>query len=221
MPYKKPKNIVQIVLSITILLVGFALVFCLIWGGYRFVIYAVHVFSSLDRNIAAAIIAASATIIASTIAIVLSKHYELKKERAVAHRDKKVGLYDEFLKELFDIFLMGQENKSPEDQVPFLREIQRKIILWSGPEVIKSYALWHKEMTLRLQSPRAKSMMKMIEFFLALRKDLGHSNKGLKREYLLRFMLKYPDLFMKLFRENPDVTLTEIAKAEKEAGLVD
>jgi len=58
-------------------------------------------------------------------------------------------------------------------------------------------------------------MIKMIDFFLALRKDLGHSNKGIKREYLMRFMLKNPDLFMRMFREKPEVTFAEIAKAEE------
>ena len=96
-----------------------------------------------------------------------------------------------------------------------IEKIQRKIILWSGPEVIKTYADWHKELTSQKDKPRAKAMINMMDFFLALRKDLGHSNKGIKYDYLVRFMLKNPDLFMKMYRENPEVTFEKISQIEE------
>ncbi len=213
---RKKKNILHIILSIFAMLIGFALFAFIIWGAYRVTSYLFQIFSTLEPDIAIAIIAGSTTIIASTLAIVLGRYFEAKKEREVAHRDKKVILYDEFLKKLFDLFLGHEEDRPRQEEfVPFLRDIQRKIILWSGPKVIKSYSKWHKELTSQPQRPKAKSMIKMIDFFLALRNDLGHSNKGIKREYLVRFMLKKPDLFMRMFREKPEVTLDEIAEAEE------
>jgi hypothetical protein len=58
-------------------------------------------------------------------------------------------------------------------------------------------------------------MIKMMDFFLALRKDLGHSNSGIKHKHLIRFMLRNSDLFMQMYRNNPEVTLEEISKEEK------
>ena len=100
--------------------------------------------------------------------------------------------------------------------VPFLREIQRKLILWSGPEVIKSYAEWHFVLTTNPIKPKFESMVKMIDFYLALRKDLGHSNKGIKRDHLIRLMLQRPELSMNMYKKNPDVTFEEISEKEKE-----
>ena len=210
------KNILPIILSIFTMLIGLALFAFIIWGGYKFISYLFQIFTTLKPNIAVAIIVGSATIIASTLAIVLGRYFEAKKERKVAHRDKKVKLYNEILKTLFDLFTGSEEDRpNQEELVSFLREIQRKIILWSDPNVIKSYTKWHKELTSQPQQPKAKSMIKMIDFFLALRKDLGHSNKGIKREYLMRFMIKNPDLIMRMFRENPEVTFGEIVRAEE------
>jgi hypothetical protein len=58
-------------------------------------------------------------------------------------------------------------------------------------------------------------MIKMMDFFLALRKDLGHSNRGIKQDHLVRFMLRNSDLFMKMYAENPEVTFAEIAQIEE------
>jgi hypothetical protein len=171
-------------------------------------------------NVQAAIFAGAATIIASTIVVVVSRYYESKREREAAHRDKKIELYDKFLSKLFEIFLGGNEKKQkPEELVPFLREVQRQLILWAGPETIKAYAEWHKELTTTPSQPHAKQMIKMIDFFLALRKDLGHSNSGIEQSHIARFMLKNSDFFMQKYHENPNITMTEIARLEEESRL--
>lgn len=58
-------------------------------------------------------------------------------------------------------------------------------------------------------------MIKMMDFFLALRKDLGHSNRGIKHDHLVRFMLRNSDLFMKMYANNPEVTFEEITQIEE------
>lgn len=168
---------------------------------------------NINPSLSVAIVAGSATILASTLTIAIGRYYEAKRDRDAVHRDKKIELYNEFLAKIFEIFLV-EEKKKEEDLVPFLREIQRKIILWSGPDVIKSYTDWHKELTSQ-GKPKAKAMIKMMDFFLALRKDLGHSNKGIKHGHLVRFMLRNPDLFMKMYADNPEVTFEEIAQIEE------
>lgn len=189
-----------------------------LWFFYRIIALSYHALVSLDPNVAVAIVVGSATVLASTFAVVLTRYYQSKRERNLAHRDRKIELYDEFLKKLFSIFLgdTGEETR-PEDLVPFLRDIQRKLVLWSGPGTIKAYAEWHKVLT--TSPPRAGHMIKMIDFFLALREDLGHSNKGIEREHMVRFLLRNSDLFMQEYRKNPNVTLDEIAALEGKLGL--
>lgn len=62
-------------------------------------------------------------------------------------------------------------------------------------------------------------MIKMMAFFLALREDLGHSNRGIKHNHMARFLLRNPDLFMEQYRKNPNVTFEEIAAIEEKMGL--
>jgi hypothetical protein len=190
-----------------------------IWLFYKVLVLAYQAFTALNPNVAVAIVAGSATVLASTLAVVLTRYYQSKQEREMAHRDRKIELYDEFMTKLFEIFLGGIEKKTEsEDLVPFLREIQRKLVLWSGPGAIKAYAEWHKVLT--KPPPRAISMIKMIDFFLALREDLGHSNKGIQHSHMVRFLLRNSDLFMEEYRKNPNVTFEEIAELEEKLGLL-
>jgi hypothetical protein len=209
---KRVKLILGSLLAVTVL-AGIA------WLAYKAVATVYHAFASLDQNVAVAIVVGSTTILGSTLAVVLTRYYQSKREREIAHRDRKIVLYDEFMAKLFAIFLGDTEKETKsEDLVPFLREIQRKLILWSGPGTIKAYAEWHR--VLATTPPRAIQMIKMIDFFLALREDLGHSNKGIQHSHMARFLLQNSDLFMQEYRKNPEVTFREIADLEAKRGLV-
>jgi hypothetical protein len=206
------KNILSVLFSLAVLS-------GLVWLTYKVIAIAYQAFASLDQNVAVAIVAGSTTVLASTLAVILTRYYQSKREREVAHRDRKIELYDEFMAKLFAIFLGDTERETKsEDLVPFLREIQRKLILWSGPGAIKAYAQWHKVLT--TSPPRADQMIKMVDFFLALREDLGHSNKGIKHSHMVRFLLRNSDLFMQEYQKNPNVTFAEIAALEEKLGLV-
>jgi hypothetical protein len=188
------------------------------WLFYKCIALAYHAFAALNPNVAVAIVAGSATILGSTLAVVLTRYYQAKREQEIVHRDRKIDLYNEFMIRLFEIFLGGNEsNKEVEDLVPFLREIQRKLILWSGPRAVRAYAEWHKVLT--TAPPSAAHMIKMIDFFLALREDLGHSNKGMQHEHMVRLLLRNSDLFMQEYRKNPNVSLQEIGALEEKMGL--
>jgi hypothetical protein len=189
----------------------------LVWLFYEIISLTLQTLTTLDPNVSIAIVAGSATILASTLTVVITRYYQTKRDSEAVHRDKKIDLYDKLLFKLFEIFLGDEKDKKNNaNLVPFLREIQRKIILWSGPDVIRSYAEWHRELTTQKDTPRAKAMIKMTDFFLALRKDLGHSNAGIEHEHLIRFMLKNSDLFMQMYNDNPDVTFEEISQKEQE-----
>jgi len=197
--------------------VGVALFVLLILAGYRIITLFVEFLAKLDRTVTVAVIAGSVTITTSTLTVVLGRYFEAKRDREAAHRQRKIELYDEFLGKLFSIFLGGDEKKQKEeaeDLVPFLREVQRKLVLWSGPNALKAYAQWHDVMIAQRNEPRAKSMIHMVDFFLALRSDLGHSNRGVKRDHLISFMLRSPELFMEMYRKNPNVSFAEIAAIE-------
>ena len=142
----------------------------------------------------------------------LGKNYERKKDIEAHYRSKKVEIYDEFLCELFKLFDESRVDRDAESLVKFLREWQRKIILWGGQDVLRKYILWISH--LKKGVPDVQSMLLMEKFFLEIRKDLGHKNNKLDEGTLISLMLKNPDLFMKKAKENPNITLEELSKFE-------
>jgi len=214
---QRHRRVLSSFMSFFALIAGLALLAVLLWGAVKFLLFLFHILPTLNVNIAATIIAGSLTIITSVSVLIISKYLEANAQRRAAHRDKKVELYDSFMERLFRVFVGSTAGDAIAAGIdpPFLIEMHRKILLWSGPEVIKAYAEWHKELTTHGISPRARATLQMVDFFLALRKDLGHSNKSVKREYLLRFLLKNPELLIQMYKANPTVTLSEVGEEEE------
>lgn len=162
-----------------------------------------------------ALFTAAATVIAAAFTVTAGRYFERRKEIEAAYRDKKTVIYDQFLVELFRIFLeskVDQANANQEadpDMVKFLREHHRKLILWSGPQGLKAYSEWYR--LLQTSPPSAQTVLKLEKFFLALRADLGHSNKGLKEGDILRFILNDTDLLLLAAKANPNISLEELA----------
>jgi hypothetical protein len=66
---------------------GLVLIAAVGWGTYEIVTVAFHAFTSLDTKVAVTILAGSMTVLASTVTIVVSRHYQVKQEQEIAHRD--------------------------------------------------------------------------------------------------------------------------------------
>ena len=197
----------------------FAVLGGLLWLSYKSVVFIYHVFTSLNPNVVVAIIAGVATVLASTLAVVVTRYFQAKADKEAAHRDRKIDLYDEIISKLYSIFLGDTKKETnPELLTPFLREAQRKLILWAGPGALTTYSDWSKALT-SAPAPCASQMIITIELILALREDVGLSNAGIKHSHMVRFFLKHSDFFMEQYRKNKDITFQEISELEKAAGL--
>jgi len=170
--------------------------------------------STLPKELGASIIAGAATILVATLTVVLGKYFERKKELDALYRDKKTEVYDEFLKKFFEVyFSKGQSSAEQDDLVSFFRDFSRKLVLWSGPEVIEAFVAWKDH--LAGGAADAKSIFLTEEFLLAVRRDLRHTNKGIRRGLFARLFLKNSALFLAMSAKNPAVKLEELAAMEK------
>lgn len=96
--------------------------------------------------------------------------------------------------------------------VAFLREWQRKLVLWGGSNVLAAYFRWIN----RLKSePDAQTMFLMDEFFRALRADVGQSSSGLAKGAFANLVLRRGDFFLQQAKRNPNITLAQLAALEK------
>jgi hypothetical protein len=168
---------------------------------------------SLDQPLVVAILAASVTIITSTITVVAGRILERKKEIEAHFRQRKYDQYDEMLSILYGM-IDGSESAGPSDEfVKRLREWQKKLILFAGPQTIRAFVKWMA--LLKTREPTIRTIIVMEEFFQSLRADLGISNRGIQQGDFARLLLKHGDLFVAAAKSNPEMTLADLAKLEK------
>ncbi|MCK9201535.1 MAG: hypothetical protein M0P59_06460 [Gallionella sp.] len=199
--------------TLALALIGLALLAGLA-GFVGWIIYAFFQYiSSVPKELGAALVAASTTVIVATFTVMLGRYFERKKELDALYRDKKTEIYDEFLREFFTLFFDEDNTKdAAKDLVPFLREFTRKLILWSGPEVIEAFDAWKDH--LAKGTPDAQSIFLTEAFLLAIRNDLRHNNKGLRKGFFARLFLKEGTLFLQMAEKNPNITLAELVEIE-------
>ena len=201
----------------------------LVWGLLRLLGFVWGAFTDLDKTVAAAIVAGIFTVIATTITVMVGRYFEEKRKQSELHREKKIQMYDTFIARMFKIFANAEESAEDErpgddsgageqELIEFLREHQRQFLLWSNAGVIRAFAEWRKTLS---GEPTAQTILKMEEFFLAVRRDLGHSNWGIKQGDTARYLLRHTDFFHAQIKINPNITISELAKLEEEAGLND
>ena len=200
------------------ILLALAVVGASIWGIYWIISSIWDALVSVDTKLAVGIVAAFTTVLGATLTVTIGKYFERKQAVEAHFRERKVEIYDEFLGEFFKLF-ESQNNMDDSRFVSFFQEWNRKVTVWGGSEVLRSYIKWMGH--LKNGEPNAESMFLMGDFVLAVRKDLGLSNKGIDRKTFASLILKNPDLFLDMALKNPSVTLAELAIEEQKLGLSD
>lgn len=170
---------------------------------------------SLDEQIAVGIIAGSATILVSVITVVIGKQLEKKREIEQQHRIQKIEIYEHFMEEWFKILRTSSTRKrakygsdelpiSEENLLKFLEEFSRKLILWGSRGVIKQYVAF-RSFGIKSGQPDPQILLHFENVLLAIRKDLGHSNRGLNQGDLLALFLKDLENLKQLITSSPNI----------------
>ncbi|KYC88636.1 hypothetical protein MXL46_20295 [Heyndrickxia sporothermodurans] len=172
------KNLAQIITGLLII-VG-------LFFGVWFIIREIwHVFSGLQKEVAAAIVAAIATVLVSIFSIILSKFYERKLLIEKEMREKKIPVYDEFIDFIMNL-LSNHENISESEMKEFFVKFTQKILIWGSDEVIKQWSRYRKIALRNLEEDQSvKLMFELEQLLLAIRKDTGHKSSKIKRGELL------------------------------------
>ncbi len=175
-------------------------------------------FAALNPELGAALVTGFFTVTVSIVAVVLGRYFEKAKEVGEVYREKRQKVYEEFIEQFLRLSTEETTKTGKSDQmVKFLREFNRKIILWAGPHTVRAYV----DMMLRLnENPTAApSVFSMETFYKAMRRDLGLSNAGIQRGDLLALVLRLSDLrdFLAASTRNPNITLSELAEQKKAA----
>lgn len=153
------------------------------YGLFEFIRLTLVVFESLDRTVAAAFITALATVLASTLAIILTNLYSanLKRDERVA--SKKIPIYEGLLRFIFR-FLGPSSTAQPVSEAEvaaFAEKFNLPFMVWGADAVVAAFVKWRRFG----MSPSAvaanpqESLFLFGDLILAIRRDLGHKNSRL------------------------------------------
>lgn len=180
------------------LLLGVVIIIALLVGVGFLVLGVWKVFKGLQKEVAAALIAASATILVSVLSVVGAKYYERKKAIEQEIREKKIPIYSEFVEFLFKLFLgekaSGQQMKE-KDMEKFFMTFTQKIIVWGSDEVVSKYSRYRR-LLINYNPNDDKTFGAMFELenlLLSIRKDIGHKSKKVNKGDLLGLFINDVD----------------------------
>src|SRR5688572_31707139 len=113
------------------------------WGLWEAINWYLSIIKSLDKQVAAAIIAASTTVLVSVLSLILAKYFENKRLIEKDIRDKKIVVYEKLMSYFFQI--IGKKDKSKiQSMDEFYIEFAPSFITWGSDEVLKHWSDFRK-----------------------------------------------------------------------------
>ena len=199
---------------------GMAMMAVLALAGWWVLHSAWSVLSGVDKTIIAALV--TGTIIATGAICV--KHIEHRHGVDAQFREHKVELFNEFVAMFNEVSSGG--GVEARDLAPLLVEWKRKLLFWGGPKAFRGFlALGDVEANPATVGGVGKSMEVIGNLLLAMRRDVGLSNRGIVRRvsgvsrgtvFGARYIMRRAELFLRCLRSTPDMALSELVTLEKE-----
>ena len=179
MSYTRVKSAAQVA-------VGFLLLGLIGWGSYLFIAALVSSLTSMQSNVAVAIVAAGGTIIVSVFSLVMSKRFEAMTVVRQELRREKTPIYKSIVGTLFKVQFaekIGEKAPTEQELIKFFATVTEELIVWGSDEVVREFRAFRMG---SIKGVKPIEIMFQYEKLLnAIRKDLGHKNQGFKRGTLL------------------------------------
>jgi hypothetical protein len=151
--------------------------------------------TSTSPQLSQAIIGTGGLVTAAVIGNIGAKYLERRDQIRQEQRAKKAEVYDEFMKFWFRL-LTGEESggdEPSEDYVEnteaikdYTRNFTHKLATWGSEPVLKEYIAFK---SILMTGEEQKAILHFERVLLAIRDDLGYSNKGLERGDLIKIIL--------------------------------
>lgn len=159
----------------------------LISGSLIYILYFLaNWLKTLNPSVGAALVTATLGLIGLWYAQWQSKSRDI----AESHRASKIEVYNLFF-EIVEAFQNEEidTNKLSNDYKKKFQQLNRGLILWASPEVIKAYLSFRT-----VASNDSKNILFTVDtVYQAIRKDLANSNFNLNKGDLIRLNLKDPE----------------------------
>ena len=169
------------------------------WGLYTVLQRLTAHLTTLNPNVLASIIAATATVLVATVTVLLAKYFETRTLVFKEHRDKKVPIYEKLIKFFYDTMYQSKEGKtvSEAEMVKFLKGFVEELTVWGSDDVLKAFGDFKRQSPEVIAQDPAKSLFVLENMLFAIRRDLGHKNKNLTQGDILALFVTDIDKHLK------------------------
>lgn len=167
-------------------------------GVYSVIDYLIEILTSLQKEVAAAIVAAMATIIVSILSITIGKYYERKMIIEKELREEKIPMYEKFINFLFNLLLSNKvegKEMTQDEMTAFFNEFTQKLIVWGSDNVVSQWSNYRRIIT-QYPTDTKTNMLELEKLLLAIRKDTGHKNKNIYQGALLALFINDIDSYI-------------------------
>jgi|GEM_PF-4667316 len=184
-------------IGIIIILVVFSVCVLGLVELIRWIVHLMHFLNRADLTVSLPFVAATI----GFVGVLVQKHLEKQKDVELSLREKKTKLYDEVMTQHFDMFSQVSQNQVAvlsDENIRSMYNLHKDLILWGSDRVLRKYVDFrYLAVNMQSQSVTPQTYLKTFaELMLAFRKDIGHKNRRLKHEHLLKtFINDYDELF--------------------------
>ena len=181
--------------------IGSAILALSVLAGLGYLLYfglqAVLLFlDSIDSTFAAALVAASATVVVSVLSVLIAKHLDRRSEISISLRQQKVAAYQALTGLTFSIQYGEKLGKKLTEQEMLQRfaEMMPQLVTWADAGVITSFTTFRRAAT--SSGGPISVLFAMEEVYRAIRKDLGHDDNRLKKGDILGLFVNDVDKYL-------------------------
>lgn len=131
--------------------------------------------------------------IISILVVFIARRLEQLRDAELKIREKKIQIYEEFITQSMEFVIKSckvnekQRQKLQFDLEKTFEKFHKYLLFWGSDKVIKAYNNYRTSNT---EHDGKCAMINYEKFVFALRKDIGHKNKGLKKYDLIKLFLK-------------------------------
>ena len=151
---------------------------------------------SQESQVAAAIIAATGTVLAGVAAVIFSQQRAKSREIAESQRPQKIDLYNGFIRKMIAFLIKFKDAKGTARKIADDKELQNffldftsQVILWGSPDVIRKYAAFRRAGN----AQGSEVILAMDDLLKSMRADLGNRSWTLQRGDLVKLLLTDPE----------------------------
>lgn len=163
---------------------------CIFYGAYLFANKLWSIFTSINPALAAAMLTTSGTVIVSVLSILFAKRQEHKISVISQLREKKIPVYEQIISYIFKVTFahkLGKQPPTDDESIEFFAKTTQELVIWGSHDMIKAFSDFRIKLIESTDQGKAEEILNTVEDLLfAVRKDLGHNYKNVKRGDILR-----------------------------------